>query len=187
MPVSTARNTAACSRARPACTPREALERCWSEARGGHLCIAHVVGEAGLGKSRLVHEFLQRFEDDQRLVLQGHCSADGASTPFLPFAEVIRGAFRIADRDGHAESERKLRSGVEILGLGVDETVPYLLNLLGFHVEGREFGKGDSEVAGARTRTALRDVLSARCRLSPVLLFIDDLHWVDRASEALLA
>ena len=80
----------------------------------------------------------------------------------------------------------KLRRGIEVLGADAGEAVPYLLNLLGYSVEGDDFTKENSEVAGIRTRDLLIALLNERCAASQVLLVIEDLHWIDKASEELL-
>ena len=164
----------------------DTLERSWRETRAGTLRVVNVVGEAGIGKSRLVYELRQRLEGQGALLLQGHCIADGRSTPFLPFIEVVRTTFRIVADDVPAETARRLSRGLEILGLKPGDHLPFLLNLLGLPVEGEELRGLDGVIIGARTREALQEMLRERCRLSPVLMFIDDLHWIDTASAELI-
>jgi predicted ATPase len=164
----------------------ETLERCYHEARAGTIRVVHVAGEVGIGKSRLLYEFRQRPEGEQVFFLQGHCTAWGRSTPFLPFIEVVRTAFRLGEGESQVEIGRKLRRGVELLGMPVESALPFLLNLLGLD-PGREAFRGlDGEIVGARTGEVLQGFLRERCRLSPVVLVIDDLHWIDTASEELL-
>ena len=119
-------------------------------------------------------------------MLQGACAADGRNRPFLPFIGVVRNAFGVTDRDGHELAERKLRAGLETLGIAPDAPLPYLLNLLGFDSEVARLRKEDSEIVGIRMRDLLCELLRERCRQSPVILFIDDLHWIDSASEEVL-
>jgi class 3 adenylate cyclase/tetratricopeptide (TPR) repeat protein len=164
----------------------EILERSWEEARAGRRQIVNLVGEAGIGKSRLLHELRGRLEGQNFFFLQGHCPAHRHGA-FLPFIEVVRTFFGISEGDRRSETERKLRSGLQILGIDADETLPYLLNLLGIEVAGREFRKEDSEVVGVRTRRTLQRLLLERCRMSPVVLYVEDLHWVDAPSEELLS
>ncbi|MFQ5899736.1 MAG: AAA family ATPase, partial [Candidatus Methylomirabilia bacterium] len=164
----------------------EALERCYHEARGGAPRVVNVVGEAGIGKSRLVHELRQRLEGDRIVFLEGHCTAYGRTTSFLPFIEVVRTVFRLGEGEGQQEVERKVRRGLELLGLKAEARLPFLLNLLGLD-PGREAFQGlDGEIVGARTREVLQELLRERCRLSPVVLVMEDLHWIDTASEELL-
>jgi class 3 adenylate cyclase/tetratricopeptide (TPR) repeat protein len=158
------------------------LERCFEAAGRGEPQMVNLVGEAGIGKSRLVHDLRRRLEAEGVLFLQGHCQSHRQGA-FLPFIEVVRTVFGITEGDPQADITRRLRAGLEIVGLDADEAVPHLLNLLGLHVEGRTFRKEDSELAGQRVRDILQRLLLERSRLSPVVLFIDDLHWIDPPSE----
>lgn len=163
-------------------TELETLLGCWHEAQQGVLRIVNVVGDPGIGKSRLVHEFHQHVGGDA-ILLQGHCTPGGQATPFHPFIEVVRDSFRIGHRDAPEEIESKLRRGLEILGLETAQNLPYMLNLLGQRFEDGAIDRLASEVVGIRTRHALSAVLRERCRLSSVVMFIEDVHWIDTASE----
>jgi DNA-binding NtrC family response regulator/tetratricopeptide (TPR) repeat protein len=164
----------------------EQLARCAREARQGGVRAVDVVGEAGLGKSRLVHECRQRLAAEGFLVLQGHCTADGRTTPFLPFIEVLRGACFLSEADAPEAVGEKLARGLARLGLPVEASLPFLQLLLGLEVEGEALRGLEPQVIGLRTREALLEVLRARCGLSPVVLILDDLHWADSASQDLL-
>jgi DNA-binding NtrC family response regulator/tetratricopeptide (TPR) repeat protein len=164
----------------------EILEERYREARDGALQVVNIVGEAGIGKSRLAHELRQRLERSRLVVLQGQCTAFGRSTPFLPFIEVVRSAFLLEEADEPEEVTHKLRRGLHLLGLPVADTLPILQVLLGLEVEGDRLRGLGGEIVGARTREALHALLRERCRLSPVLLMLDDLHWADTASQELL-
>lgn len=164
----------------------EALRQAWDGTSGGGLQMVDIVGEAGIGKSRLVHEFLESAGRDKLSFLQGRCSSAGTMTPFLPFIEIVQTSFRIADVKNRGDVERRLRRGMEIMGLDAQTHLPYLLNLLGHEVESGLVNALDSEVVGVRTRDALQALLRGRCANSPTILFFDDLHWMDRASEDLL-
>ena len=154
---------------------------------GGEARVINIAGEAGIGKSRLVHEFRGRMEDGDAMWVQGSCSESGGDIPFLPFIDVVRSSFHVDEKENETALERRLKRGLERLGLDADAEAPYLSNLLGVKVEGAEFTKEHSEIAGLRTRELLARLLEERCRISPVVLHIEDLHWVDTASETLLA
>ena len=164
----------------------EALHRCWEESRQGGLRIVNVIGEAGLGKSRLVHDFRARLDAETVYFLQGRCTSSGTTTPFLPFIDVVRAVFRIDPDAGRPAAEQRLRRGLELLAIPVEATMPYLMNLLGHAVGSDVVNALDSEVVGVRTRNALVALLRERRRVSPVVMFIDDLHWMDSASQELL-
>ncbi len=163
-----------------------ALEEAWQEARDGNLRIVNAGGQAGIGKSRLVHEFRTRL-DDHAFVLEGNCASDGQSVPFLPFTEVVRRSFAFARDAGLNEARRRLRRGLEVLGLGASNHLPYLLRLLGHKADDDELDKVADEVIGIRTRDAILALLFERCRMAPTIMIIEDLHWIDSASEALIS
>jgi len=163
----------------------EILERALAEARG-ELRVIDIVAEPGMGKSRLLYEFRQRIGKEQAFILTGNCSPDGQQTPFLPFIEVVRGSFQV--RSGEAENEvaRKLEMGLTLLGLHSQENLGLLLNLLGLKPPEGSLSGLDGVLIGLRTRDLLQNLLEARRRLSPVVLVIEDLHWIDSVSREVL-
>ena len=150
------------------------------------LQVIDLVAEPGLGKTRLVSEFLQRLQADEAFVLIGHCAADGQQIPFLPFLEVVRGAFRIRPEDDPAEITRKLDAGLRGLELHTTENLGLLLNLLGLEPPEGLLAGLDGVLIGLRTRELLPALLKARRGASTVVVLLEDIHWVDRASEEML-
>ena len=164
----------------------EVLERGLESARS-QLGVIDVVAGPGMGKSRLLHEFRRRVGKDRAFILSGSCSPDGQQTPFLPFIEVIRGSFRISAGEAENDIAKKLEMGLATLGLHSDRNVGLLLHLLGLNVPGDALAGLDGVLIGLRARELLQQLLEARCRLSPVVMVIEDLHWIDSVSEELLA
>ena len=163
----------------------DVLQRALDEARHA-LRVIDVEAQPGMGKSRLLHEFRRRLGEHQIFILTGTCSPEGQRTPFLPFIEVVRGSFQVKVGEAEAEIVRKLDIGLSVLGLQSSENLALLLNLLGLRPpEGALVGL-DGVLIGLRTRDLLQQLLDARCRLSPVLLLIEDLHWIDSVSEEVL-
>jgi len=166
-------------------TELDVLDGYWREAEEGRVRVVSVVGEAGIGKSRLVHEFRERVGQTDVSFLRGYCAAEGRMTPFLPIIEVIRRAYRIGYDRSPQVIEQKLRGGLEIAGLPVNRHLPYLANLLGINV-GTSLENIDPETVGIRTRETLQLILREQCRMSSVVMLIEDLHWIDSASMAYL-
>lgn len=163
----------------------ESLERGHADARG-RLCVVDVAGEPGIGKSRLVHEFRRRIGADGAVVLSGSCSPDGQYTPFLPFIEIVRGSFRVSAGEAEDEVARKLEIGLSALGLHSAQNIGLLLHLLGLQVPDGALAGLDGVLIGLRTREFLQRWLQTRCQLSPVVMAIEDLHWIDSVSEEIL-
>jgi hypothetical protein len=163
----------------------EALERALeSAARGMH--VIDIVGEPGIGKSRLVHEFRKRFADMRVFVLTGNCTPDGQQTPFLPFIDIVRGSFRVTEGEAEEEITRKLSKGLSVLGLASEQNLGLLLSLLGLKTPEGSLKGLDGVLIGLRTRDLLLRLLHERCRLIPVIMVLEDLHWIDSASEEVL-
>ena len=133
-----------------------------------------------------MHEFRQRIGKDRAFILSGSCSPDGQQTPFLPFIEVVRGSFRISAGEAEKDIAQKLEMGLTALGLHSTRNLGLLLHLLGLKVPDDALAGLDGLLIGLRTRELLQQLLEARCRLSPVVMVIEDLHWIDSASEELL-
>jgi hypothetical protein len=164
----------------------EMLERGLEKAHS-QLCVVDLVAEPGMGKSRLLHEFRQRIGKERAFILLGNCSPDGQQTPFLPFIEVVRGSFQVSTGEAENEIARKLEMGLTVLGLHSLRNLGLLLHLLGLKVPDGALTGLDGVLIGLRTRELLQQLLEARCRLSPVVMLIEDLHWIDSVSVELLA
>ena len=163
----------------------EVLERALNDARS-QLRVVDVVADPGMGKSRLLHEFRQRIGKERAFILSGSCSPDGQQTAFLPFIEVVRGAFRVSAGEAERDIAQKLELGLTALGLQSVRNLGLLLHLLGLKVPDDALTGLDGVLIGLRTRELLQQLLEARCRLSPVVMTVEDLHWIDSVSEELL-
>jgi class 3 adenylate cyclase len=163
----------------------ELLERGLDKARS-EFCAIDIAAEPGIGKSRLLFEFRQRIGKERAFVLSGNCSADGQQTPFLPFIEVVRGSFRVTAGEAEKDVAQKLEMGLTSLGLHSLRNLGLLLHLLGLKAPVDALKGLDGLLIGLRTRELLQQLLEARCRLSAVVMFIEDLHWIDSASEQVI-
>ena len=148
--------------------------------------VFDIVGEAGIGKSRLVHEFLGQIVKERVRVLIGSCTPDGQQTPFGAFIEIVRGAFCLSPNDDEAALAHKFEEGLKALGLSSSENLGLLLNLLGLKVSEGALEGLDGVLIGLRTRDLVQHLVQSRCRLRPMILVFEDLHWLDSASEDLL-
>ncbi len=162
------------------------LERYCDEAGGGRPLLVQVKGEAGIGKSRLIFELKKRLEEKRVYSLKTHCTAFGRATPFLPFVEIIRSLFRIEEGDNHGETERKCAEGLKALGMDAAFAGPFLMAFLGFEVGSETFKGMDAKLIGDRTREILVGIIRNKCELGAIVLVIEDLHWIDEASEELI-
>lgn len=168
-----------------------ALRRCLAQLRGGGGGAALVIGEPGIGKSRLMAEFRAGLPADQVTWLVGRAVSFSTAISYWPFLEIIRSAAAIVETDTPAESWAKLERRVEELLPGrVDEVAPYLGTLLGLDVkdEWRERVRYlDGEAMGRQIYRSSRRFVEGLARERPLVLVFEDLHWIDQSSSALLA
>ncbi|MFB9980409.1 ATP-binding protein [Mesorhizobium kowhaii] len=160
------------------------LRSLWTRSKTEGAAITLIVAEAGLGKSRLLHEFESELKD--ATVWRASCRPDAASAPFSPFADVLRAAFGIPETALAAEIEASIASGLRGAGHSLLAATPFLVNILG--AKRLQIGAIQaSELSGVRTREALVALFEFLSHVEPQLLLIfEDLHWADSASlEAL--
>ncbi len=155
-----------------------------SAVRGQGQVVA-IAGEAGIGKSRLVVELRRSLSD--ALCLEGHCLPYATPIPYLPLGELLRSACAIVETDGPEGIREKLRATLDRAGMDAVALSPYLLRLLVPGEGGDALGGLSPEVIKARTFEALRELSRRLAGLSPLVLVVEDLHWVDRISEEYLA
>jgi class 3 adenylate cyclase/tetratricopeptide (TPR) repeat protein len=157
------------------------LEAAWATARRGSGRVVAVVGEAGLGKTRLLHEFRRTVDLSAATVSEGSCVDHGDPTPYLPFRELLKGLFHLHDAESESEAVRRVGEEVRRLGLSLsDESA--ILNVLSYPVEDRAFRALTANFLNERTVRALRSVIKETARRQPLVLVIEDLHWIDEAT-----
>jgi len=169
-------------RARELGTLLDAFER----ARAGHGQVVFLVGDAGIGKSRLLLE-LRRRVGDQADWHEGHCLSFGKTMAFHPLVDLLQRRFGVEEDDGEAAIAAKIERGVTAVGAPLRPIAPYLRALL-------SVDPGDADVRAmspaqrrGETFEALRRLLVHAADQRPQVLVIEDLHWIDGASEQFLA
>jgi len=164
----------------------EQLRRAQQLAGDGHGQVAAVVGEAGVGKSRLVHEFTHSHRLQGWLVLESASVSYGKATSYAPVIDLLKGYFRIQDRDDLREVREKVTGKL----LGLDEalkpTLPALLALLDVPVDDAAWRTLDPRQRRQRTLDAVKRLLLREAREQPLLVIFEDLHWIDSETQALL-
>jgi class 3 adenylate cyclase/tetratricopeptide (TPR) repeat protein len=161
------------------------LQRALEVAAGGEGQVVGLVGDPGLGKSRLALEF-RRVAEPQVAVLEGRCLSYGAAVAYLPLFELVRNACGIAAEDPPDRAASKIELKVKALELDVS-MAHFLRHAFGLPT-------GDPGLAGLgpqavrdRTFDALRGLLVAEATRRPLVLLVEDLHWIDQTSEDFLA
>ena len=147
--------------------------------------IVTLVGEPGIGKSRLLHEFQQSVRHGI-VMLEGRCASYARHVPYFPVIEILKTAWEIEDADAVEIVEAKVRAALEPLGDAGVASAPYLHYLL-YPRKTAELSTLSPDAIKAGTFEAIRRSFLAQQEQRPVLLAIEDLHWIDETSAELLA
>jgi class 3 adenylate cyclase/DNA-binding winged helix-turn-helix (wHTH) protein/predicted ATPase len=154
-----------------------------AQAEAGRGQVVGVVGEAGMGKSRLVAEFCHSLEGRRLTVLLGGCRSYGGTTPYLPVLELLRHFCGLTAADTPEVSITKVHHQLQAVGLAPEEWALELLHFLGLQEEVIPLTALSPEARKARIVTLLTQLWLQASRQQPLLLILEDLHWSDPSSE----
>ena len=163
-------------------TLRQALEH----SRAGHGQVVAVVGEAGVGKSRLFYEFTHSHRAVDWLIVESGSVSYGKATPYLPLIDLLKAYFKIQDRDNQREIREKVAGKLLTLDETLKSTLPALLSLLDVAVDDDAWQGLDPAERRRRTLEAIKRVLLRESQVQPLLLVFEDLHWIDSETQAFL-
>ncbi len=167
-------------------TEMEQLRRALEQARRGHGQVVAVVGEPGVGKSRLFYEFVRSSRTRDWLVLETGAASYGKATPYLPVIDLLRTYFKIAERDGHREIREKLRARLREVDPALEPALAGFLELLDVPTDDPQWSGLDPLQRRQRTLVAVKRLLLRESQFQPVLLVFEDLQWIDSETEAVL-
>ncbi|HSD27349.1 MAG TPA: AAA family ATPase, partial [Vicinamibacteria bacterium] len=160
------------------------LDACFRRLEGNLAQVVAVVGEAGSGKSRLLYEFKEQLAGRPATFFEGRCASLSQAVPYAPFASMLRQYFDIKPDDPQATAFAKIERTLQPLNGELGDALPYLCHLLGLSC-GEPPGLPADELKRATFEAVARLVL-AESRRAPVVMIIEDLHWVDEASREML-
>jgi adenylate cyclase len=165
----------------------ELLQKRFKSALLGHGQLVGIAGDAGIGKSRLLFEFRQSLTGQPVRYHEGYCFSYGSTAPYLPVLDLVRGAFAIVETDTQATTVAKVRSGLEAVGLDPATSASHLLQLLGLKDGSDRPPALKPEEIKAQTFEILRQVILRQSSETPLVIVVEDLHWIDTTSEDYLA
>ena len=155
-------------------------------ASSGHGQVAAILGDAGVGKSRLIYELAPAQRLDGWRVLEATAVSYGQAMSYLPVIALLKGYFAIQDRDDPREVSEKVTGKLLTLDPALQPTLPALLALLDVPVDDAAWRALDPPQRRQRTLDAVRRLLLREAREQPLLLIFEDLHWIDSETQALL-
>ena len=163
------------------------LHAIWAHVTRGQGQVVGVVGEAGMGKSRLVAEFRRSLRSEPHTYLQGHCVSYSQTMAYQPVLTLLRRACGITDGDRAAVMAAKVRRRLHEAGMDPAIAAPYLLHLLGSASESERLAGLSPKEYQASTLAVLVQWSLQSSRRCPLVIEVEDLHWIDATSETWLA
>ena len=160
----------------------QALER----ATTGHGQAVAVVGEAGVGKSRLVWEFTRSHRTQGWLVLESSSVSYGKATPYLPVIDLLKAYCGIQDRDDPRAIRERVAGKLLTLDRALEPLLTPVLSLLDIPVSDAAWDALEPPQRRQRTLEAIKRLLLRESQVQPLLLIFEDLHWIDAETQALL-
>jgi DNA-binding winged helix-turn-helix (wHTH) protein/class 3 adenylate cyclase/tetratricopeptide (TPR) repeat protein len=154
---------------------------------GGRGQAVGIVGEPGMGKSRLLAEWRQQLPAHGVAYLEGRCLSYSSTTPYLPVLDWLRVHCGITPADGAAAITAKVCESLQAVGLAPDTAAPSLLHLLGVEAATVQVAGSSSDTLKAHTFATLRQLWLTSSQQPPLILAVEDLHWSDPTSEEFLA
>jgi class 3 adenylate cyclase/tetratricopeptide (TPR) repeat protein len=162
------------------------LRRAQELAGQGHGQVTAIVGEAGVGKSRLVYEFTHSHRLQGWLVLEAASVSYGKTTSYLPVIDLLKDYFKIQDRDDLRKIREKVAGKLLTLDDALKPALSALLALLDVPVDDASWRMLDPGQRRQQTLDAVKHLLLREAREQPLLLIFEDLHWIDGETQAVL-
>jgi class 3 adenylate cyclase/tetratricopeptide (TPR) repeat protein len=162
------------------------LQQAGEEAATGDWQMVAVVGEAGMGKSRLLDEFIHARSIQGWLVLESNSVPYGHATPYLPVIDALQRYFKIDVRDDVRTIREKVTGKVLTLDESSRDTIPALLDLLEALPDDHPFRGLHPAQRRRYTVDGFKGLLLSESRIQPVVVIFEDLHWDDSPTLALL-
>jgi class 3 adenylate cyclase/tetratricopeptide (TPR) repeat protein len=162
------------------------LNRALQQAGRGHGQVVALVGEPGVGKSRLVEECLDSPETEGWVVLEGHAISYGQAIPYFPVIDLLKGYCGIDARDDPPRRREKVLGTVLGLDAALEPILSPILALLDVPVDEADWSRLDPAQRRQRILDALKRLLLRASQRQPLLLVFEDLHWIDAETQAFL-
>ena len=159
------------------------LDASLEQARAGTGAVVAISGDAGVGKSRLCLEFIERCRAQGIAVQEVHCPAHGKTIPFLLLRDLLRSALGVVEGADDEEARRRIAGALVLLDQRLQAGLPLLFEFLGFADPDRRAPLLDPDAYGEAVVDLACRLVRAHSERAPLALLIDDLHWVDAESE----
>jgi tetratricopeptide (TPR) repeat protein len=154
--------------------------------KGGRGQVISIVSEAGVGKSRILYEFRKAVANEDVTFLEGKCLSYSTGISYHPVIDILKSVFNIQEGEEDLTIKEKVKKGTEAMELEEVSTLPYLLELLSVKDSGIDEIMMSPEGKKERIIEALRRIVLKGSEIRPLIMAIEDLHWIDKSSEEVL-
>jgi class 3 adenylate cyclase/tetratricopeptide (TPR) repeat protein len=155
----------------------------FERAKAGRGQAISIMAEAGVGKSRLLYEFRKAVSNEDVTFQEGKCLSYSRGVAYQPVIDIVKANFDIVEGDGDLEIRQKLNRGLKILGADEASTLPYLMELLSVTDSGIDTITLSPEARKDRIIESLNRMTLKASEIRPLIMAVEDLHWIDRSSE----
>jgi DNA-binding NtrC family response regulator/tetratricopeptide (TPR) repeat protein len=162
------------------------LEDLLGQAQEGRGQVVGMIGEPGAGKSRLCDEFIRAPRLPGWQILATSATAYGQATPYLPVIDLLKAYFEIVEQDAVPTLRAKITAKLQTLDAAFEPSLPAFLSLLDVPVEEPAWQALDPPHRRLHTLDALKRLLLWESQVQPLLLVVENLHWIDGETQALL-
>ncbi len=167
-------------------TEVEQLRQALGRAGTGHGQVVAVVGDPGVGKSRLFWEFTHSHRTEGWLTVESSSVSYGKATAFLPLIELLRTYFQVGASDDARRIREKVTGKLFALDRALEPSLPALLGLLEVSVDDPQWQRLDPPQRRQQTLDGVKRLLLRESQVQPLLLVFEDLHWIDAETQAFL-
>jgi class 3 adenylate cyclase/tetratricopeptide (TPR) repeat protein len=162
------------------------LAHAYSRVKENHGQVVGILGEPGVGKSRLILEFLASLPEEEYSYLEGSCLHYGEAIAYLPILDILRHYFDIHEAEDQRVIKEKMEEKISALKGDLKSLLPPLHEVLSLSVEDESYATLEPQTRRRMVFEAISNLLITVSREKPLILVVEDLHWVDKTSEELL-
>ena len=152
-------------------------------ARSGRGQAFSIMGEAGVGKSRLLYEFRKAIVNEDITFIEGRCLSYSTNVAYHPIIDLLKATYEIHEGDSDDRIKEKVKRGLKEQGVDEASTLPFVLEMLSVKESGIDALNLSPEARKDKTLETLRRIVLKASEMRPLVMAVEDLHWVDRSSE----
>jgi class 3 adenylate cyclase len=164
------------------------LRNTWNRATEGFGQVLGIMGEPGVGKSRLMLQFISTLFDDDLNYLQGRCLPHGRSIAYSPFLDILKSYFMIKETQSESDINKNVKEKITLLDKEFSPTIlSAVQQLLSLEIDDESWHNLEPKQRRKHIFEALKSLLIKLSEEKPLIIAVDDLQWVDRTSEEFLS